>query len=216
MALYPAMPKSQVTPAISAVVLAGGKGRRLGKDKRQLVIGQQTLLERSIDIVATLTDDVIVATCEPGQINQAIAARAVCDVIPGNGALSGLHAGLHAARYDHALVVGCDMPFLNLRLIRYMAIIVPGYDAIVPVWQNEAEPLHAVYARTCLPAVEAALRDGSKRIIDFYSHVNVRYLDPTEIALFDPEGLSFFNINTLQDWERAQAIEAARSKKPGG
>jgi molybdopterin-guanine dinucleotide biosynthesis protein A len=210
------MPKSpSVAPALSVVILAGGKSRRLGKDKSQLVLGRQTLLARSITAMATLTDDVIVAAGKPAHLGKLGPARVVGDVIVGCGALSGLHAGLQAARHDYALVVACDMPFLNLRLLRYMAIIAPGYDAVVPLWRNEAEPLHAIYARTCLPAIESFLQRGGGRIVEFYSQVNVRYLEPDEIALFDPQGVSFLNVNTPQDWERAKALEAMRKAGQG-
>lgn len=207
------MPKgSSVAPAVSAVILAGGRGRRLKADKGQLVLGQQTLLARSIESLARLTDDVIVVTDKPRPTDRPGTARLVHDQIAGSGALSGLHAGLGAARHDYALVVACDMPFLDLRLLRYMTILAPGYDAVVPVWQGEAEPLHAIYARACLPAIETLLRSGGGRVVGFYPHVNVRYLEPGEIALFDPQGLSFFNVNTPQDWERAQVLEATRGQ----
>ena len=208
------MPKnSAVVSTISAVILAGGQGRRLGgKEKSQLKLGQQTLLERSLEAMASLSDDVIVVINDQEPLGK-LKARIINDVIPGSGALSGLHAGLTAARHDYALVIACDMPFLNMRLLRYMVVIVPGYDAIVPQWQGNLEPLHALYARTCLPAIETLLHSGGKRIFDFYLQVNVRYLERGEITLFDPEGLTFFNVNTPADWERAQEIQITWSQR---
>jgi molybdopterin-guanine dinucleotide biosynthesis protein A len=196
--------------AVSAVILTGGESRRLGRDKSQLKLGQQTLLARSIETMAALTDDVIVVTRKPRRPGR-LPARLVSDVITGRGALSGLHAGLQAARHEYVLVIACDMPFLNSRLLRYMVVIAPGYDAIVPHWQGEVEPLHAVYAQACLPAIETLLHSGGGRLVEFYPQVNVRYLEHSEITLFDPQGLSFFNVNTPEDWERAQALEASRS-----
>ncbi|MBN1890886.1 MAG: molybdenum cofactor guanylyltransferase [Thermoflexales bacterium] len=202
-----------VISAVSVIILAGGESRRMGRDKTQLKLGQQTLLERSVTAMAALTDDVIVVANAPSR-NGAPSplprpARLVSDEIPGHGALSGLHAGLRAAKHAYALAVACDMPFLNPRLLRYMIVISPGYDAIVPHWQGESEPLHAVYAKSCLPAIETLLQDEGRRVVAFYPNVNVRYLGHVEIALFDPQGLSFFNINSPEDWERARAIETA-------
>ena len=203
------MAKSSATASgVSAVILAGGGSRRMGEDKSQLKLGRQTLLARSVQAMAALSDDVIVVTNTAARLGH-LAIRIVGDEIAGHGPLSGLHAGLRAANHAHAVVVACDLPFLNSRLLRYMIIVAPGYDAVVPHWQGEAEPLHAVYARTCLPAVEALLSNGGKRVVEFYPQVNVRYLEHSEIALFDPEGLSFFNVNTSQDWERAREIEVS-------
>ncbi len=207
------MPKSTaIIPKLSAIILAGGKSRRIGQDKNRLMLGGQTLLKRSIQTASKLSNDIVIVTSQPGQVRKPANARVARDILPGGGALSGLHAGLHNAQHNYALAIACDMPFINLRLLRYMAIVSPGYDAVVPFWQNEAEPLHAIYARACLPAITELLQSGGGRIIELYSRVNVRYLEPGEIALFDPEGLSFFNINTPDDWQRAQAFETARGE----
>jgi molybdopterin-guanine dinucleotide biosynthesis protein A len=78
----------------------------------------------------------------------------------------------------------------------------------VPRWQGESEPLHAVYSRRCITVIEPVLRRGGGRIVELYAAIRVRYLEPEEIACFDPEALSFFNINSPEDWERAQVLAA--------
>jgi molybdopterin-guanine dinucleotide biosynthesis protein A len=100
------------------------------------------------------------------------------------------------------------MPFLNLALLQHMASLAPGHDAVVPRWQGELEPLHAIYSRQCITVVEPILRHGGGRIVEFYAAIRVRYLEPEEITRFDPEGLSFFNINSPEDWECAQELAA--------
>jgi len=100
------------------------------------------------------------------------------------------------------------MPFLNLDLLHYMASLAPGHAVVVPRWRDELEPLHAIYSRQCLPVIEPILRRGGGRIVEIYEHVNVHYVEPDEIARFDPAGLTFFNINLPEDWERAQALAA--------
>jgi len=189
------------------VILAGGKGRRLGRDKSHLTLGGETLVARAVRTLSALSDDVVVVADTP-EPNGNLAARLTGDVIAGGGALSGLHAGLMAARHEFALVVACDMPFLNLALLRHIASLAPGHDAVVPHWQGEFEPLHAVYSRQCIPVIEPVLRRGGGRIFELYAAFRVRYLEPEEIARFDPEGLSFFNINSPEDWERAQVLAA--------
>jgi molybdopterin-guanine dinucleotide biosynthesis protein A len=189
------------------VILAGGKSWRMGRDKSQLKLGGETLVARAVRTLSALSDDVIVVANTPEPRGN-LAARLTGDVIAGGGALSGIHAGLAAARHEFALVVACDMPFLNLALLRHMASLAPGHDVVVPHWQGESEPLHAIYSRQCIVIIEPILRHGGGRIVEFYAAIRVRYLEPEEIARFDPEGLSFFNVNSPEDWARAQEIAA--------
>ena len=193
----------------SSVILAGGKSRRMGRDKSQLMLNGETLTARAVRKLAALTDDLILVTNTPEQF-EGLSARLAGDVIPGGGALSGIHAGLTAARHEWALVVACDMPFLNLDLLRYIAGLAPGASAVavVPRWKGELETLHTFYSRQCLPYIEPILRRGGGRIIEFYERINVRYVEPDEITLLDPQGLSFFNVNSPEDWVRAQELAA--------
>ena len=189
------------------MILAGGESRRMGRDKSRLILGSETLIARAVRTLRALSDDIIIVTSTPESFS-GLVARLTSDVIVGGGALSGIHAGLAAARHEFALVVACDMPFLNLALLRHMASLASGHDAVVPHWQGEFEPLHAIYSRQCTTVIEATLQRGDRRVVDIYAAVRVRYLEPEEIARFDPEGLSFFNINSPEDWERAQELAA--------
>lgn len=192
---------------VSGVILAGGKSRRMGRDKSQLTLGGETLVARTVRLLSALSDDLVVVSGTQ-ETYAGPNARLIEDRIPGGGALSGVHAGLLAARYDAAVVVACDMPFLNLALLRHMALLSSGYDVVVPRWQGEVEPLHAIYSRNCVSAIEPVLRRGGGRIYDLYAQLAVRYLEPEEVIQFDPDGLSFFNINSPEDWIRAQEMAA--------
>ena len=191
----------------SSVILAGGASRRMGRDKSQLTLNGEKLIARAARKLSALTDDLILVTNTPEQF-EGLSVRLAGDVIPGGGALSGIHAGLTAARHEWALVVACDMPFLNLDLLRYMASLAPGAPAaaVVPRWKGELETLHTFYSRQCLPVIEPILHRGGGRIIEFYERINVRYVEPDEITLLDPDGLSFFNVNSPEDWARAQEL----------
>jgi len=189
----------------SITLLAGGQSRRMGRDKSQLIFGGESLIARAVRRLRGLSDDVIVVTNAPDQLAD-LDARLIGDALPGGGALSGIHAGLLAARHEFTFVAACDMPFLNLALVRHMAGLAPGHAVVVPRWQGEFEPLHAFYSCACLALVERLLRQGGASIFDMYSALSARYLEPDEITRFDPEGLSFFNVNTPEDWARAQRI----------
>jgi len=200
---------------VSGIILAGGKSQRLGVDKALLELEGQSLIDRVLNRLQRLSDDLIIVAKDPTPYAH-LAARLVSDVYPGQGALVGLHAGLQAARHPLALAVACDMPFLDLRLLRYMIVLGRGYDIVVPRIGSYLEPLHALYrVERCLPAIKQALDDGQARVTSFFSHVRVRYVEEHEINLFDPEHLSFFNINTPEDWQRGQELaRQLRSRKP--
>lgn len=193
----------------SAVVLAGGQSRRLGVEKSLLLLDGQPLLMRALDKLAEVSDDLIVVTNEPQRYERlGLAARLVPDERPGVGSLMGIYSGLRAARHPHALVVGCDMPFLNLALLRHLLALAPDHDVVIPRLGEHVEPLHAVYGKSCLPAMERVLDRGRRQIVTFFDQVRVRYVTRAEIARFDPGHLSFVNVNTPQDWERVQALAA--------
>ena len=197
--------KSEVRRPISCIVLAGGKGKRLGTDKAFLSIGGRVLIERTVEKMARIGDEVIVVTNSP-QKHGDLEARLVGDVYPGKGALGGIYSGLKAAHSYNSLVVACDMPFLDLKLLRYMILLSPGQDVVIPRVGGLTEPLHAIYSKQCLQPIERVLASGGRRIIDFFPEVRVRYVEEQEIGLFDPQCLSFFNINTPGDLEKARNL----------
>ncbi|MBN2006856.1 MAG: molybdenum cofactor guanylyltransferase [Anaerolineae bacterium] len=186
----------------SGIILAGGAARRMGSDKRFLLTQGKPLVLRVLESLRPLVDEMIVATLEP-ELFDDVSAHVVVDAYPGHGVLAGIHAGLSAAQSDWAFVVASDMPFLNPALLHTMRLLAQSAsaDVIVPQWQGELEPLHALYRPSaCIPAIEAALQRGERRIVAFYPDVRVHIMPQTEIAQWDPEGRSFFNVNTPEDW----------------
>jgi molybdopterin-guanine dinucleotide biosynthesis protein A len=197
---------------ISAVILAGGQSRRLGTDKSLLLVDGESLLSRTVHKVANLSDDLIVVTNNEGRYqSQELPVRLVHDERPGEGSLMGIYSGLKAACHSHALVVACDMPFLNLPLLHYICSLADNYDVVIPRLEGWLEPLHAVYSQACLPAMARLLDQGQRQIIAFFSEVRVHYVEQPEIDRFDPDHLSFLNVNTPEDWQRAQEL---LSQKP--
>lgn len=125
------------------------------------------------------------------------------DLYPGKGALGGIYTGLVSSANFHNLTVACDMPFLNIELLRYMIELCPGFDAVVPRVGRNVEPLHAIYSKNCLDPIARLLKHGNLQIGNLFNSVKVRYIEQDEIDKFDPEHLSFFNVNTKADLERA-------------
>ena len=192
---------------ISTVILAGGKGRRFGGEKITQVINGETLLERVVRVVSSISEQLILSLA-PGQtapeLNQAAKTLEVVDLYPDKGALGGIYTGILCSKFSHNLVVAADMPLLNLSLLEYMIDICPDYDVTVPRIGGYAEPLHAVYSKNCLGPIQAAFCKGEFQIIAFFNSVNVRWIQEDEIDCFDPDHLSFFNVNTQNDLKLAR------------
>lgn len=191
---------------ISVVVLAGGASRRMGTNKALLRVDQgETLIARVVSNMAALSDDLIVVSNTP-ELYADLPARQVGDIYAGRGPLAGLHAGLSAARRAWSFVVACDMPLVDRRLVRYMVLLTAGHQAVVPRADDQPEPLHALYNKAALPAIEQRLEAGDLRVISFYPAIQVRYVEPHEWAIFDSEGRSFANANTPEDWQRLRRL----------
>jgi len=193
---------------VSSVILAGGQSNRMGVNKAFLEIGGRPIIERVIEQMALVGQEVILVTNAPQEYEH-LGCPMVPDVFPGRGSLGGIYSGLRAASNQYALVVACDMPFLNASLLRYMILMSWGYDIVVPRTGQGVEPLHAIYSKACLIPMEELLRQNNLKIISFYSRVRVRYLEQEEVEILDHRHLSFFNINLPDDleWARRLAVE---------
>lgn len=195
---------------VTGVVLAGGASRRMGRNKAFLELAGRPLIAHVLDRMGEVCEEVLIVANDVPRYAD-LGVRVVPDVFPGVGVLGGLHAGLQAAGHDLILAVGCDMPFLNPALLRAFVAWAEGYDVAALRQDNQVETLHAVYRRSCLSPMEAAIRAGQKRIISFFPHVRVRYISPEEVLLLDPGLRSFRNVNTLEEWE-AVLIEVAEGR----
>jgi len=191
---------------ITIAVQAGGKSSRMGEDKALVHLAGITLIERVLARIDGLADEILITTNRPETLTH-LNLRMVGDELPGAGALHGLKTALDAARGEIILVLSCDTPFVSRELLEHLLSRAHAADAIVPKHGDKYEPLQAVYNRTiCLPAVEAALVSGERRMISFYPQVHVLPIEEPILGELDPSGLSFFNVNTAEDLERAEQL----------
>ena len=196
---------------ISGIMLAGGQSSRLGMDKSFVNVKGQSLIEQIVAKLTRLSDDVVIVTNSPEKYDH-LEARVVGDIYPGKGALGGIYSGLRAVANAQSLVVACDMPFLDLNLLRYMILLACGHDVVIPRIGEFLEPLHALYSKSCLEPIDRLLARGGLKIVGFFSEVRVRYVEEEEVDIFDPQHLSFFNVNTLSDLEEMKKM-ARRDKR---
>ncbi|MCH8087235.1 MAG: molybdenum cofactor guanylyltransferase [Chloroflexi bacterium] len=199
---------------VSGVALAGGRSKRLGRNKAIEKIGDQSLIERVVGKLSQVASETVVVVAEESKaadLNLPPWVRTAADLYPGTGSLGGIFTGLSVAKGKYGVVVACDMPFLNVDLIRFMLDIVSDYDAVVPRLQGRPEPLHAVYSKSCVGPIERCLQADQFKIAIFFEQINVAYLEEDDIEAFDPSHLSFFNVNTQEDLDKALALEAEYS-----
>jgi molybdopterin-guanine dinucleotide biosynthesis protein A len=196
----------QARTGVSGVVLAGGQSRRMGRNKALMELEGRTLIDRVLDRLSRLCDELIVSANDVDPYAH-LAARIVRDAIPGRGALSGIHAGLAAMRNETAVVVACDMPFLSLSLLRYMTVVAEDYDVVVPRLDRYYEPLHAVYSARCIGPIEHLVAEGPQRVVALYERVRTREITGDIVRLYGADR-SFFNVNTPQDWTELQRLSA--------
>lgn len=196
-------------PGLTGAVLAGGQARRMGHINKALVtVGGAMVIDRILDRLSETCERVIVIANDPAPY----AARGLevfPDVMPGHGALGGLHAALLNAPTDKVFVCGCDMPFISPALIRHLAVMIGEKDAAVPRDGYGLQPLHAVYARRIAPLVPPFLLRGDLRMEHFIASLDARILPPEDIAAYTAEAEVFFNVNTPDDLEQARAKAGA-------
>ena len=195
--------------ALTAVVLAGGKSTRLGQDKAFALVGGRPMVERVLEVVRQVCDEILILGGDGGKL-KADQARHLPDEHPGEGPLMALRTGLAAMTHDWAFATACDAPFLEPRLLEYLWTLREGHDAVVPFTaaDNYPKPLCALYARRCLPAATAALDRGDRQLVRLYRDVRVLYVPEDNLRLIDPDLRSFLNVNTAEDLRRAEEIAA--------
>jgi len=197
---------------MTSIILAGGKSLRLGQNKALQVIEGKSFIQHVVDRLAIISTEIIIATAHGEEIpcSSAVRIKTVADIYPGKGPLVGIYSGLIASSDLRAIVVGCDTPFLSVGLLEYMTQISSIFDVVVPRMKEKVEPLCAVYSKSCIAPMQRLLEQNELRIYKLFSMVKAKYVEEDEINRFDPEHLTFFNINSQADLYRARKLAAEK------
>jgi molybdopterin-guanine dinucleotide biosynthesis protein A len=196
------MPNKKPTDAKSAIILAGGRSSRMGQAKALLPFAGEPLIAHIVRSLKDIFADVVVVLA-PGQELPALPVTLVRDEVAYQGPVSGIYHGLNAVKSDVSFVGSCDIPFLNLSLISYFFSHIDDHDVVVPYWEGRYQPLFAIYRKSVTPYLHAQLQRGELRPIFLFDKVRTRKIEEEEIRRFDPEGLSFLNMNTPEDYQAA-------------
>jgi molybdopterin-guanine dinucleotide biosynthesis protein A len=189
----------------SAIVLVGGEARRAGgREKYFFLRDGKTFIEHILDALRGVVDEVVLAARDPAQCERfrhIEGVRCVSDIRKGIGPTGGLHAGVLAAQGDLVLVVACDMPCINARVLGHLFSLMDDYDAVIPAWNLEMlEPLHAVYRRSALLAYLE--EPGHRSLREMVKSMRVRFVEIEELRQMDPELATFTNVNKIEDLEK--------------
>ena len=190
---------------MTGVILAGGKNKRMGRNKAFLKINGRTIIDQIVDIFKDIFDEVIIVTNSPLEYLH-LNLRIVTDLVPNKGALGGIYTGLFYASFQHIFVSACDMPFLNTEFIQYMMSKVDNLDVIVPRSDDGLQPLHSIYSKSCLKHIETLITSKNLKVVSFYPRVRVKEISRQEITSFDPQQSLFYNINTSEDLEKVEKL----------
>ena len=195
-------PSRWLSTSVAGVILAGGRNSRMGgRDKAFLRVDGRTVFERTLGVLCACFEQVIVVSNTPEKYAD-FAVEVVADELRGCGPLGGLHAGLGRIAAPYAFVAACDMPFLRIEPIRYLASRLRAQDAIVPQWNGDIEPLHALYAARLRGRIAAAVAQGARAMRDFLPQIEVDYVSQAAMERVAGAAEAFRNVNTPEDAAR--------------
>ncbi len=207
---------------ISALIVSGGKGERMGRDKKFMELEGMSFIERAVDVAGEFADEIIVVVGSKEQRGEVETVgikdvKVVVDVKENLGPVMGLLTGMYAAKGEWAVALPTDAPMMNAGIFKHMLDKKEGYDAIVPVNGEYLEPMHAVYKKdVMMKACEWALEvEGEKaslhNIVKVLAKVN--YIPVEDFEKYDRELLTFYNVNTEEDLKEIQAVIEKKLKK---
>ena len=207
-------------------VQPGGKSSRMGEDKALKPFLGRPLIQRVVDRLSPIADELIVTTNHPkdysfihtstGSVQR---TRLISDLKPDRGALGGLYTAIASATHPFVAVVACDMPFASTKLLEGMTSLMVQQEADVVIVKTEYgyEPLHALYRReTCFPAIESAIDADMWKVIAWFPQVKVHEINVEETKSFDPDGLAFWNVNTPDEFAEAERISLSNFERGEG
>jgi molybdenum cofactor guanylyltransferase len=194
---------------LTVAICAGGKSSRMGTDKAFVDLCGKSLIQHVVDSLKPVAQETILITNRPDAY-ACLPLPIYADVLLGCGSLGGIYSAIYRSHTLYTLVVGCDMPFLNASLLRYMRNLIQeaAFDAIVPIIGNRYEGLHAIYSKACLEPMRRRLDKGEFKVAGFYDDIQVRTVTDADCRQYDANGLSFFNVNTPEQLDEARQLLA--------
>ena len=184
-------------------VVAGGRSRRMGRDKALLAWNGSTLLDHAVARLGAVCHEVrILSGTERRYVDRGL--RVETDVVPDAGPLGGIYTGLVAMGDGTGLFLGVDLPFVSVELLRRLLDLSDGHDGVVPLSSRGPEPLCAVYGSACREPIRRRLQAGELKATSFWPDVDLLQAGAEHLAGLGPLDELFRNVNTPDDYERAR------------
>jgi molybdopterin-guanine dinucleotide biosynthesis protein A len=195
-----------VAVTVTGVIQAGGRSTRMGGEPKALMeVGGKRIIERIVEVLGSVLPDLLIVTNTP-ELYTFLGLPMVPDVFPDHGSLGGIYSGLKAAKSDGAFTVACDMPFLKPEVVRLVVSQAGEADVVIPKVGDQYETLHALYAKACLPHMEAMIRAKRLKVIGFFPQVKVLEIPEADVARLADPHVCFMNVNTLDELARARVL----------
>ena len=197
----------------SVVILAGGFGRRLGRDKATCLAAGRPLLHWTALAATAVTDDIVVVRRADQEFVTAMGApwREITDHRPERGPLAGLEAAIDTTRHDLLVAIACDMPMMRGAVIAAVAAAARNVEIAMPLVDDHAQPLLAAYRRSVAPHVRALLDSGEGRLRALLPLVQHTLIAEDVLRMHDPEFESLTNVNRAEDLEYVDQLLRRRN-----
>lgn len=199
---------------MTGAVLAGGRSSRMGVNKALIEFDGMRLIDRLVQTLRPLFDPVAIVANDPDAYAY-LCVPVWCDRIPGQGALGGIYTAVLNSASPETFCIACDMPFPDPAVIAHLRDLGPGHDAVVPRTSDGYHPLHAVYAKTCLPHMEAMMRASRLRVDRLFAGVRTRTVGEAELRALGASPRCLANINTREDLEAAARLAGPTTSHRG-
>jgi len=191
----------------TAVILAGGLSSRMGFDKKELMINNESLLEKQIETLSARFDHILIISNDDNlKYSEYPKVTVYQDILKNHGPLGGIHAALTYSQDQHVYVIACDMPVINTKYITYLRSLLENQDAIVTRFGDWIEPFHAYYNRSMIDAIERYLKSGRRSIYELLKHQEVTYINEDITRTYTDDWSLFDNINTKEDLNQNNII----------
>jgi molybdopterin-guanine dinucleotide biosynthesis protein A len=193
---------------LTGIVLAGGQSRRIGATKALMPWGKGNLIEHIVEVMKRMFPINLVMVKRPEEFLflEKPGIKVLKDLTGESYPLGGIYSGLYYTETPFAYICGCDMPYIKPELVKALWKLCEGYDATVPVWDDRPQPLCGIYSRDCLESIKTAIDKEQYAVQKLLRSIRTRFVQKEEVMRVDPEGRSFLDIDTLEDYQRTKRM----------